>query len=638
MPFYESDFSSDTLYSARTHQSVESKHVHLVSQVAFYDRIYSAQGYAGQHQKKTIAGIWIELVDKGHFATTTNCLVSPFELGRLESHHSKTNTNLYTSSLIHNHTQSQQNSDYSIIATTRSTTDGWFSFDLTLHPYHCYQIRAVSDVQVRHPHAPTAHAQVTDHSDQAILYGMSRDFVLPLHPFDSNRRSIRPHTSLDTNSHSILLPHLTAPKESTMAGALNILHATIQGYELIQAYSQQEIPLLSYRWEKGVPVRCGSCYRDGEIFLGGQVEDPDHYDDHIILHEMGHYFIDYWSEDHSPGGPHRGRFVSPQLAYGEGVAYFWSALVLQDPLIVDWMLASPWVVDIEHGIFNGEDVVLGVEEDSINSRQHEELISTIMWDVYDEENEGEHDLLSIGLDLSMHLLLEKIPNRSLNIGPAGVDLSDWLNQLSCLVDFPLNDLEELITYSLYPWSAQSDQQCMKGELFPFLITTHDKQENKIKESPQIWMDINPHWVQSQRTYEGAIHGTLHPLHTPSSPNHRQNEQNLHVKVSWFLGEPPYHTKQDGSILCQKFPCALHDLFAQTPHIGEIDEVVIFEIIPVNHLSHPIPHSSSRLSSHMSKFYLSWLSASWYKHYRQQVGHIYETRVGKSYITTLPHTE
>ena len=86
-------------------------------------------------------------------------------------------------------------------------------------------------------------------------------------------------------------------------------------------------------------------------------------------------------------------------------------------------------------------------------------------------------------------------------------------------------------------------------------------------------------------------------------------------------------KQNSEIICQDFPCALDDLFIHTSKIDQMSEVMIFEITPIN-------HSSSYFVSHTSQFYLSWLSPSWYKQNRKQLGFVYETKVGKSYINTL----
>ena len=100
---------------------------------------------------------------------------------------------------------------------------------------------------------------------------------------------------------------LLPPEEGRLSGALNILSMIAEGYEVISNYSDIIGPPLTITWTLDEPVSCGSCYVGNKILLGGQVEDPDHYDDHIILHEMGHFFTDRWSLDNSPGGPHRGR-------------------------------------------------------------------------------------------------------------------------------------------------------------------------------------------------------------------------------------------------------------------------------------------------------------------------------------------
>ena len=103
-----------------------------------------------------------------------------------------------------------------------------------------------------------------------------------------------------TSNESCFLS-LQAPKEGHLSGAFNILNATALGFKQIANHSDEIAPILTFTWDLDQAVSCGSCYSNDRIRLGGQVEDPDHYDDHIILHEMGHFFTDRWSIDDSRG-------------------------------------------------------------------------------------------------------------------------------------------------------------------------------------------------------------------------------------------------------------------------------------------------------------------------------------------------
>ncbi|MEE2643815.1 MAG: hypothetical protein VYD19_02670, partial [Myxococcota bacterium] len=198
----------------------------------------------------------------------------------------------------------------------------------------------------------------------------------------------------------------------------------------IRQYSDKAAPAaLRIRWSPGHPFACGSCYQRDRISLGGQPEDPDQYDDHIILHEIGHWFASRFSDDDSPGGPHRARMVSPTLAFGEGLAYFWASMILRAPLMIDCTLEGAWVVDIEAPLYNGLSIPLGV---SARGRQREELTSSLLWDAFDAADAAEPwDQLELGEAEMMSLFLEALPRGGRSVGPDGIDLSDWLYEASC---------------------------------------------------------------------------------------------------------------------------------------------------------------------------------------------------------------
>lgn len=638
MPFYESTDLEKHLTPQINKSNEAQKQVQVISQIAFYDRLYSEDGYAGRHTKKSSVGIWVELLDLGSiYQENSTCLVSSFLTSRITSQSIKDDPSAAISQLDQNRPVRQESQ---VIATTRSTRNGWFQFNVGLYSHHCYQIRALSDLTIRN-----AHAQVLDHDGEGTLYAMSRDFIIG----DSTLTPPEIMPFPITNDLVLLVPHLTAPVESPIAGALHILQNTYLGYTLIQKYSDLDAPTLKYRWAPGRAVPCGSCYRRSEILLGGQVEDPDHYDDHIILHEMGHYFIDYWSHDDSPGGPHRGRFVSPLLAYGEGVAYFWSALVLQDPLIIDWMLGDLWIVDIEAGIFNGQAVTLGVEGDSIADDQHEELISTIMWDAYDdhahdhevqeenaneentnEENANEdpqsntdhqeptttteaHDNLAIGEALSMHLLIDKIIDRTIDIGPRGVDLSDWLNLLSCLPEVDIDTVFPMIDYSLYPWELETEQSCMKseGNLFKWSLS-------ELHDLDSLWIDIDQTIAQHNTKYSPTSTTTnLRTVHTMPHGPHLSDQNTWHVE--WYLGTPPYHSKQESTHICVSFPCNLSSLFKEIKKIKSLPVPIIFQMT----------HNTTKYS-----WYLSWVSPGYQYILHQNKGAEVWSTIGKAHQIKL----
>ena len=338
-----------------------------------------------------------------------------------------------------------------LIATGHTDHEGRYRFRVRVKAPLSLKVRALSKVVLG-----LDQSRVIDRSDLGALYAIEHTepsrWTAPTESaeaFDAPERALL-----------LTLPDLIPREESSMAGALNILEATVTGFEQVRVHSREPLPLLTYRWVVGRAFSCGSCYGRTVISLGGQVEDPDQYDDHIILHEMGHFIISHLSVDDSPGGSHRGRAVSPLLAYGEGVAYFWASLVMNDPLIVDWMYPTPWVVDIERGIFNGAPVTLGVEGGVLDGAHHEELVSTALWDITDSVTEEEpEDLLSLGEERVMSILFEDLPQYEGDVGAAGIDLADWLTVAACATPLLTAPLLTLSAQQRYPWGEEELSTC-----------------------------------------------------------------------------------------------------------------------------------------------------------------------------------
>lgn len=70
--------------------------------------------------------------------------------------------------------------------------------------------------------------------------------------------------------------------------------------------------------------------------LGAANTDTDEYDDHVIVHEWGHYFQAVASRDDSIGGSHASNDrLDPRVAFSEGWGNAWSGIALGDPLYRD---------------------------------------------------------------------------------------------------------------------------------------------------------------------------------------------------------------------------------------------------------------------------------------------------------------
>ena len=78
---------------------------------------------------------------------------------------------------------------------------------------------------------------------------------------------------------------------------------------------------------------------DSEMYINGGVSgdvatsDTDHFDDAVIIHELGHHIEDACGSMDSPGGSHNGlRRIDPRLAWSEGWGNFFGAHIIRNNL------------------------------------------------------------------------------------------------------------------------------------------------------------------------------------------------------------------------------------------------------------------------------------------------------------------
>ncbi|MEO1268195.1 MAG: hypothetical protein AAFX99_08860 [Myxococcota bacterium] len=364
--------------------------------------------------------------------------------------------------------------DGAVVASGLTDDDGRFDITFGTHNGEQYRVRALAAIVVARSEegeeAEVWRARVEDRTGARAIYALVTE------PFDPNRDAVQPWL-------------LTALADGGPAGAMNVADVLTTGFRFVQEYSDRPAPELIVRWQSGQAFSCGSCFSEDTISLGGQLEDTDEFDDHIILHEFGHYVVRWFSNDDSPGGPHRDRQVSPRLAYGEGLAYFWCAMVLDAPMIVDTFIDDVRVIDAERATQNGEDRddLYGTTTGDLDGALREEIITAIMWDALDPFDESEpFDTLNIGIDGHMSLLFETFaPEAPVDdLGPPGIDLTDWLGALYCAFPESQEVLPALTTEREFPWDADTDTRCQnKGSADAPYRLEH--------RSGEIWLHARP---------------------------------------------------------------------------------------------------------------------------------------------------
>jgi hypothetical protein len=130
------------------------------------------------------------------------------------------------------------------------------------------------------------------------------------------------------------------------------------------------------------PDRNGSA-NPSLFLLGDAAVDTEEFDDHVIVHEWGHYFEDNFARSDSTGGPHGiGDKLDARLAFGEGWATALSGIALDNPIYCDTGPAG------SSGGFG-----IGTEKGAYDAQGWYDEISVLrfiydLWDTTDDEAEG----------------------------------------------------------------------------------------------------------------------------------------------------------------------------------------------------------------------------------------------------------
>ena len=127
----------------------------------------------------------------------------------------------------------------------------------------------------------------------------------------------------------------------------------------------------------------------GIYILGAESVDTDEFDQHVLAHEYQHFLEDAISRTDSVGGRHSlGERLDLRVAFSEGFANAYSAMVLDDPLY-----------RASFGTAQGSDFSFSIESSvsGVPGWYSEASIHRIVWDLYDAANDAaDSDGVTIG--------------------------------------------------------------------------------------------------------------------------------------------------------------------------------------------------------------------------------------------------
>ncbi len=182
--------------------------------------------------------------------------------------------------------------------------------------------------------------------DQRPIYAV--DFQLNTGSANITNADFKAITGWEGSAYSI-------DPNARQAAPFAILDAMMDGIEMITAVDPTaNFPPLDAFWSVnnklvGTSTNTGTEIANGELstsfysggldslfLLGDAGTDTEEFDDHVSMHEWGHYFEDNFSRSDSTGGPHSiGQTLDPRLAFGEGFATALAAIALENPQYCD---------------------------------------------------------------------------------------------------------------------------------------------------------------------------------------------------------------------------------------------------------------------------------------------------------------
>jgi subtilase family serine protease len=197
-----------------------------------------------------------------------------------------------------------------------------------------------------------------------------------------------PQRAVDTSGPVVL--DVDIPVAGGGGGAFNIFDQGVRAQEFVNRFSTRTPPRLTFFWQ---PVPDGPGSDDGVFFDPNDnsihlldrltanarvtnAPNSDEYDDSVMLHEVGHYVIENYAVDKSLGGTH---FIDSgrediRLAWSEGVATHFAAMVANDPFLVNSLGdAARTSFEIETPDFAA----------TATGFDAEQAVSAMLWDVFD---------------------------------------------------------------------------------------------------------------------------------------------------------------------------------------------------------------------------------------------------------------
>ncbi|MBT9558763.1 MAG: hypothetical protein IV100_22215 [Myxococcales bacterium] len=242
------------------------------------------------------------------------------------------------------------------------------------------------------------------------------------------------------------------------AGAFNVLEQVHRAAARLEGRAPTRTPPPGLRvlWGPAQRPVCGSCFYVARFVLEltGEEGDVDAHDDAVVLHELGHYIEAIYGVYSNPGGFHDLEPAAPTMAWSEGFATWFQAIVRNDARYVDAQPARVYVLDLETP---PEETRGTVPEGDASGLVSEAVIYALLWDGVDAPAIDD-DTASWPVGEALDAALSPHgaggnPRGGEDIGPVGADLNDWLRVFAC--PRAAGDIEAAALALGFPWSLDA---------------------------------------------------------------------------------------------------------------------------------------------------------------------------------------
>ncbi|VAW56585.1 Phage tail fiber protein, partial [hydrothermal vent metagenome] len=177
-----------------------------------------------------------------------------------------------------------------------------------------------------------------------------------------------------------------------VAAPFAILDSVRKAKDKVLLVTAINLPPLQINWSPNnstSPTSVGTSFYENSVItlLGAENSDTDEYDEHVIIHEWGHYFEDLLSRSDSAGGNHTtGDILDFRVAFSEGFGNAFSAMVTDDPIYND-----------SSGLLQNAGFTINMENNNcLNAGWYSECsVQSILYDIYDAADDGT-DTLELG--------------------------------------------------------------------------------------------------------------------------------------------------------------------------------------------------------------------------------------------------